>query len=391
MLPGKTILRICLLIFFQIGSSPGLGQAITNTQSDEHRVALVIGNASYLSGPLNNTVNDARAMAIALESAGFQVLLHENVRNQNDMKKVVREFGMKLKTGGTALFYYAGHGMQVDGFNYLIPTQAVMNIQQEIEYEALDVGFVLAYMESASSDVNLVILDACRNNPFARSFRDTRQGLSSMVAPAGTLIAYSTAPGSIASDGDEDYGLYTRALLEKMQQPGVKVEDVFKNVRAEVLEVSQGKQTPWESSSLVGDFYFHGPGQAQAQVQHALPVNQPDIQDEIASPAESSSGTINLQTMQRTNTEQQVHQGTNSIIPRGALKTSGIKISFRWKATPDGQYFLWCEDREISKETVFEARKPHLYVYHESTNRVFRLRNFFYNLDGTWHRGVTYD
>jgi hypothetical protein len=206
-----------------------------------------------------------------------------------------------------------------------------------------------------------------------------------MVAPAGTLIAYSTAPGSIASDGDADFGLYTRALLEQMQKPGVKVEDVFKNVRAEVLEVSNGKQTPWESSSLVGDFYFHGPEQA------ALPVTQPEVIEEKASPAEASSGAVNLQTMQRTTPEKQVNQGTSSVIPRGALKTSGIKISFRWKATTDGQYFLWCEDREISKETVFEARKPHLYVYHEATNRVFRLRNFFYNLDGTWHRGFTYD
>jgi len=223
----------------------------------DNRVALVIGNASYLSGPLKNTVNDARAMAMALESSGFDVLLRENVRNQNDMKKAVRDFGLRLKTGGTALFYYSGHGMQVGGFNYLIPTQAVMNIEQEIEYEALDVGFVLAYMESAKSSVNIVILDACRNNPFARTFRDTKQGLSTMVAPMGTLIAYSTSPGSIASDGDDDYGLYTQELLGQVQHPGLKVEDVFKNVRARVLTRSNGKQTPWESSSLVGDFYFH--------------------------------------------------------------------------------------------------------------------------------------
>ncbi|MCK4745513.1 MAG: caspase family protein, partial [Bacteroidales bacterium] len=151
------------------------------SSGSENRVALVMGNSSYLSGPLKNTVNDARAIALALESAGFEVILQENVRNQNDMKKAVRDFGMRLKTGGTALFYYSGHGMQVEGFNYLIPIQAVMNIVEEIEYEALDVGFVLAYMESAKSDVNIVILDACRNNPFARSFRDTQQGLSGMV------------------------------------------------------------------------------------------------------------------------------------------------------------------------------------------------------------------
>ncbi len=244
-------------------------EAVSGQGLAESRVALVIGNSNYLSGPLRNPVNDARAMALALESSGFEVLLKENVINQNEMKRVVREFGLKLKTGGTALFYYSGHGMQVKGFNYLIPTQAVMNIEQEIEYEALDVGFVLAYMESAKCDVNIVILDACRNNPFARSFRDTKQGLSSMVAPTGTLIAYSTAPGSVASDGLEEHGIYTQALLTRMQQEGVKVEDVFKGVRADVLALSQGEQTPWESSSLVGDFYFH-PGGEKNRHQGAL-------------------------------------------------------------------------------------------------------------------------
>jgi len=214
-----------------------------NSSESKDRLALVIGNSTYLTGPLLNTVNDARAMALALKSSGFEVILKENVTNQNEMKKAVREFGTKLKTGGTALFYYSGHGMQVNGYNYLIPTQAVMNIVEEIEYEALDVGFVLAYMESAKSNVNIVILDACRNNPFARTFRDTKQGLSSMVAPKGTMIAYSTAPGSIASDGEEDYGLYTHALLEQIQTPGLRVEDVFKNVRAEVLKDSRGQQT----------------------------------------------------------------------------------------------------------------------------------------------------
>jgi len=348
------------------------------------RVALVIGNATYLTGPLNNTVNDARAMAIALESSGFEVLLHENITNQNEMKRAVREFGMKLKTGGTALFYYSGHGMQVKGFNYLIPTRAVMNIEQEIEYEALDMGFVLAYMESAKSGVNIVILDACRNNPFARSFRDTKQGLSSMVAPTGTVVAYSTAPGSIASDGDEDYGLYTKALLSHMQRPGVKVEDVFKSVRADVLEKSHGQQTPWESSSLVGDFYFHPGDGTQATTQMDIPVyTYPAALPEQKQKIETSQASLQKAAYE-------VPQ-SGSPIPRDAIKSSGIKVRFKWRATSDGTYYLKVGSQEISSETVYELRGDHLYVYHPTTGRFFLLKSFIARTDGIWRNGTTYD
>lgn len=325
-----------------------------------HRVALVIGNSTYLTGPLRNTVNDARAMALALESAGFEVILKENITNQNEMKKAVREFGLRLKTDGTALFYYSGHGMQMEGFNYLIPTQAVLNIQQEVEYEALDVGLVLAYMESAKSEVNIVILDACRNNPFARTFRDTKQGLSSMVAPTGTLVAYSTSPGSVASDGNEDYGLYTKSLLGHMQRPGLKVEDVFKSVRAEVLDKSQGNQTPWESSSLLGDFYFHPPGQDVPRV--IFGFNRPEMQS-----------------------------GNGSVIPDQAIKKEGTRIRFKWRASADGTYLLQVDDRELSSETVNELRGEHLYVYHPSSNRVFILKSFIYRMDGFWRHGTSFD
>ncbi|MCK5067789.1 MAG: caspase family protein [Bacteroidales bacterium] len=355
-----------------------LGLQLADGQSVEsgNRVALVMGNASYLSGPLRNTVNDARAMAMALESSGFEVILKENVLSQNDMKKAVREFGMKLKTGGTALFYYSGHGMQVKGFNYLIPTQAVMNIEQEIEYEALDMGFVLAYMESAKSDVNIVILDACRNNPFARSFRDTKQGLSSMVAPTGTLIAYSTSPGSVASDGEQENGLYTRALLTHMQQPGVKLEDVFKGVRADVLNLSHGEQTPWESSSLVGDFYFHqasGAFPAQASV---VPVTMPEQKQ--AQPEAQFEQTARSQDFSKA--------GVPLVFDR-----TGTKFPFKWRAMSDGTYYLKVDNQEISADTNFEIRGEHLYVYHQKTGRMFILKYFINRLDGRWHTGHYYE
>ena len=375
------VLQLFILLVFAVS----MVEAQTETAVQTSRVALVIGNGDYLSGPLKNTVNDARAMAAVLENSGFEVILRENVPNQNEMKKVVREFGMKLKTGGTALFYYAGHGMQVKGFNYLIPTQAVMNIEQEIEYEALDMGFILAYMESARSDVNIVILDACRNNPFARSFRDTKQGLSSMVAPTGTLIAYSTSPGSIASDGDQEYGLYTQSLLKHIQQPGMKVEDVFKSVRAEVLAKSNGTQTPWESSSLVGDFYFNMNG-TPVPVPAVTYNTEPETVNKPASTtAEGSSGQVNLQRMNEV-------EDLGLIIDR-SIKRSGTPIKFKWRSPPDGSgsYFLQVNGREISEETMYQVRGDDLYVYHPPTRRVFILKSYFYRMDGLWHSGKTYE
>jgi len=263
----------------------------------------------------------------------------------------------------------------------------VMNIEQEIEYEALDVGFVLAYMESARSDVNIVILDACRNNPFARSFRDTKQGLSSMVAPTGTLIAYSTSPGSIASDGDQEYGLYTQSLLKQMQRPGLKVEDVFKNVRAEVLERSNGSQIPWESSSLVGDFYFATdpsviPVPVQTFTHYTLPVDQGNV---TPGGPEESSGTVNLQEMN--------HSEDLGLVIDRSIKRSGTPVRFKWRALPNasGTYFLQVNGREISSETVYQVRGEDLYVYHPVSKRVYVLKSFFYRMDGLWHSGKTYE
>lgn len=221
----------------------------------EQRLALVIGNAAYPTEPLQNPANDARDLAQVLSKLGFEVIHRENL-SQNDMKKSIRTFGKKLQGGGVGLFYYAGHGVQVDGKNYLIPVNAAVNSEREVEYESVDVGFVLAQMEAARNPLNIVILDACRNNPFSRSFRSSTRGLASIDAPAGTLIAYATAPGSVASDGNAGNGLYTQELLANMRQPELKIEEVFKRVRIGVQQKTAGKQVPWESSSLTGDFYF---------------------------------------------------------------------------------------------------------------------------------------
>ncbi len=223
------------------------------------RLALVIGNEAYRNAPLDNPVNDARAMAGALRATGFEVTLLTNADLQQTLA-ALRDFGDRLKEGGGAgLFYFAGHGMQIRGRNFLLPVSAKFAREDEVAYESLDAQAVLDKMESAGNGTNLVILDACRNNPFARSTRGVPQGLAQMDAPVGTLIAFSTAPGTVASDGDGANGLYTRHLLGGIGTPGLKLEDLFKQVRAAVRRESQGRQVPWESTSLEGDFYFVPP------------------------------------------------------------------------------------------------------------------------------------
>ncbi|HEX2095344.1 MAG TPA: caspase family protein [Longimicrobiaceae bacterium] len=221
----------------------------------ERRIALVIGNAAYADGPLKNPVNDARAMARALREVGFDVTLAEN-QTRSQMRQVIRRFGDSLGEGGVGLFYYAGHAVQVAGQNYLIPLGAEVGSEYEVDDEAVSLGLVLDQMQAATNPLNILILDACRNNPFARSFRSPSQGLASVDAPAGTLIAYATAPGSVASDGSGQNGVYTREILRQMRTPGLSIEDVFKRTRIAVRQATSGEQVPWESSSLVGEFSF---------------------------------------------------------------------------------------------------------------------------------------
>jgi hypothetical protein len=231
------------------------GSASTNTSK---RIALVIGNGVYTSAPpLRNPPNDARDMAATLRALGFDVMSGINV-SQREMKRLVREFGQKLKAGGSGLFYYAGHGVQSKGRNYLIPIDANIQSEAEVEDSGVDAALVLNYMDDAQNGLNIVILDACRNNPFSRSFRSASDGLAQVDAPTGTLIAYATAPGRVASDGTGQNGLYTSELLKQMQVPGLSATEMFMRVRAEVMKQTANKQVPWEASSLVGSFYFSG-------------------------------------------------------------------------------------------------------------------------------------
>ncbi len=221
----------------------------------EPRHALVVGNASYATAPLLNSANDAAAVAKVLERAGFTVDLKLNA-SQKQLQDAVTAFGDRLKSGGAGLFYFAGHGVQIKGRNFLMPVGADIKREDEVPYKAVDVQQVLDKMETARNRINVVILDACRDNPFARSTRSNSGGLSQVDAPIGSLVAFATAPGSVASDGKGSNGLYTQHLLANMERPGLPIEEIFKRVRLGVRLDSNGGQVPWESTSLEGDFTF---------------------------------------------------------------------------------------------------------------------------------------
>lgn len=245
-----------MFIFIFLLPSSGLSQRVVELKAiEKKRLALVLGNGAYKIAPLKNPVNDAQDMAKALREMGFEVIHKENA-NRKVMKKAIKDFGRRLRYAGIGLFYYAGHGIQLNGNNFLIPVNADIETESDVEFEAIDAGRVLGKMEDAGNELNIVILDACRNNPFARSFRSSNPGLAKMDAPMGSLVAYATAPGSVATDGTGRNGIYTKHLLKYMKTPGLKVEEVLKNVRIDVIRETGDKQVPWESSSLRGDFYF---------------------------------------------------------------------------------------------------------------------------------------
>ncbi len=220
------------------------------------RIALVIGNAAYDEAPLRNPVNDARAVSRALENLDFEVTTVTDA-TKREMELAVVAFTERLAGGGTGLFYYAGHGIQVRGRNYLLPVDAGIESESMARVEGIDVGFVLEELTHADNPLNIVILDACRNNPFERRMRGGSRGLAAIDAAQGVLIAYATAPGSVAADGDGENGLYTQELLKALARPGLSAEQVFKQVRIGVSEHSGGLQIPWESSSLTGELIFN--------------------------------------------------------------------------------------------------------------------------------------
>lgn len=241
--------------------------AKTADVNGQQRVALVIGNSAYASARLANPVNDATDMADALGKCGFAVTKVTDA-DKKTMRQAVRTFIDGVDRGTVALFYYAGHAVQTRGENYLIPVGADVKLEDEIPDECVSLTSVLGSLENAKAGVNLIILDACRDNPFRGFKRSLERGLKVLEAPkdSESYIAYATAPGSVAADGTERNGTYTACLLKHLLTPNQPVEVLFKQVRKEVKERTGGQQVPWESSSLVGEFCFVG--KLEVDMQH---------------------------------------------------------------------------------------------------------------------------
>jgi len=223
------------------------------------RRALVIGNSRYPTVPLNNPANDARAIGEELRRLGFEVALGLDLPLA-EMRRLIADYGEGLQRAkAVGLFYYAGHGVQLAWRNYLLPVDAAIGKMEDIQRSCVDVNTVIESIARAANPMNLIVLDACRENPFGRDFRVEQKGLSQLDAPPGTLLAYATSPGNVASDGAGANGLYTENLLRELMVPEAKVEDVFKRVRLAVRLKSRGQQIPWESTSLEQDFWFIPP------------------------------------------------------------------------------------------------------------------------------------
>jgi len=266
---SKTVIaRLCIIIFSVTGIS------IVYADSDE-RYALIIGNSQYqYATKLSNPTNDSGDIKEVLEDLFFDTTLLQNASN-SQIKKAVIQFLEKLKSNpdSVGLFYYAGHGVQIKGENYLIAVDSNPNGNTDLSQQSFNISQLLNGMRKAKNSTNIIILDACRDNPFnekdsglltandsrgliRKSTSDVSSGLSKLDAPSNTIIAFATAPGRVAQDGKDRNSPYTQKLIESMQRSGININEVFRQVREEVLEMTNGEQIPWETSSLINDFYF---------------------------------------------------------------------------------------------------------------------------------------
>jgi len=229
------------------------------------KVALVIGNGKYKDAPaLKNAPNDATAIGAALKSAGFEVTLKLDTGREQMLEAIRAYVHIMEQKKHVGLFYFAGHGVQLDWRNYLLPIDAVIDKLEDVAKQSVDIARLMEGLTKAANPMNVIILDACRENPFGTAKPVAQKGLSQMDAPTQTILAYATSPGNVASDGDGANGLYTENLLREIKVPEAKIEDVFKRVRLGVRRKSNGAQIPWESTSLEEDFWFIPPRDLKA-------------------------------------------------------------------------------------------------------------------------------
>jgi tol-pal system protein YbgF len=245
----KSIARALLILIFSMVSLNGY--AID-------RIALVIGNADYQNSPLKNSVNDAEDIALSIKGLGFKVTLIKNA-SQEEMEESIAEFGKALSSNTVGLFYYSGHAVQYNGSNYLIPIGAMDKVKKasHLKYKTVQSSLILDEFEQSNSKLNFLFLDACRNSPFRGFNRGIESGLLKSNSAEGTLVAYSTAPGRVASDGNGRNSPYTKHLMKFIKQPNVQIELILKNVNASVTKETQGMQSPWYESSISGNFCFN--------------------------------------------------------------------------------------------------------------------------------------
>ena len=330
-------------------------------KESEKRVALVIGNADYIHVPkLDNSVNDARDMCKILQGLDFETLCFENLAMRRDMKNVISTFVEKLAKGAIGVFYYAGHGLQVKGENYVIPTAATINVEADVADETLGLNYVMQRLDEARNSFNLIILDACRNNPLRKSRIGGEGGLAQMDAPAGTMIIYATGPGKVAVDGDASSrnGLFTAQLLKNMSRPGLPVEEMFKSVVKGVQEDSRKlagvPQTPWMNSNFSGSFCFAGCEDSQSLKDIAKLRTEREILEKKAKSLEA----VNLEREKKLSTlEAEVRRARDELEARTKeLERSKIEIAANPSKEKDPE-FVKLRDQVTKLEALNQTIK----------------------------------
>jgi hypothetical protein len=252
-------------------------------QFQQPRVALVIGNSAYEDAALRNPVNDATAVKNALESLGFEVTFLTD-QDWHSMDRAIEDFSEQLQPNGVALFYYAGHGVQVDGENYLIPVNAQLRRERHVNREAISLSNILEMMEESETAVNILIIDACRNNPFYRQWRsNSGRGLAEIISPPeGTIISFATEPGSVAEDGDGFHSPYTSALLQHIETSNLDIGLMFRRVRGTVSSSTDGFQRPRTDVAL-NDIFILNPSSITSSGTPLQPTESLTLAEETSS------------------------------------------------------------------------------------------------------------
>ncbi|HVE55202.1 MAG TPA: caspase family protein, partial [Pyrinomonadaceae bacterium] len=348
-LPAIGILLALMFVHFGVKAQKTreLTQDDDNKKTSQKRIALVIGNGAYTKAKaLPNPPNDAADMAQTLTDLGFEVISGTN-QTKRQTETLIREFGTKLAgSGGIGLFYYAGHGIQVGGENYLVPVDADIPEEDEVAYSAVPISLVLSKMMTAKNDLNIIILDACRNNPFARSWRSFRDssnsdGLAKISPPTGTLVLYATEPGKVASDGAGRNGLFTEALLKQIKRPNLEYDQMVKALSADVWQKSNKQQLPWKEGNTLQDFYFVKAEQKTTTVINPLPINKTNKSE----PTNEKKSEVPI--VPENGNSEQIKKQISEPLKTETVPQNLYKIELVW--IPPGEFMMGSSDAEIDQ------------------------------------------